>query len=272
MFQDQIIWITGASSGIGEALAHSFARRGAKLILSARREAELARVRDAVVGAGASADAVWVLPLDVTDAAAVAAAVDTALGFAGHVDLLFNNAGISQRALAVDTDMATYRTLFEVDFFGQVALTKALLPHMIARGSGHFAITASVAGKVGVPYRTGYCAVKHAVMGFFDALRAEVSQHGIQVTTVTPGFIKTAIAEHALKGDGTAYGEKDQAIEHGMAADACAEHIVRKMEQGVPEIPVGGRREMVALLIKRLFPKRVFKMVETLGKPKPVKN
>jgi short-subunit dehydrogenase len=180
------------------------------------------------------------------------------------VDFLFNNAGIGQRSLCVDTDMSVYRQLMEVDVLGQIALTKQVLPHMIERKTGHIAITASVAGKIGAPFRTGYCAAKHAVMGFFDALRAEVSRHNIKVTTVTPGYIQTEIAVHALQGDGSKFGRTDKAIEGGMNVDKCAKVILTGLRKGKPEIPVGEGMEMQALWLKRFFPRVVFSKVENL--------
>lgn len=261
MFENQVIWITGASSGIGEALAYEFARRGSNLILSARRENELQRVADACVEAGAPAEKVQILTLDVTDEAGIPAKVATTHKMWGRIDMLINNAGISQRSLCVDTDMATYRRLFEVDVFGQIALTKEALPIMLAQKSGHMIVTASVAGKIGVPQRTGYCAAKHAMMGFFDALRSEVSKDGIKVTTITPGFIRTAIAENALKGDGSNFGKTDANIAAGMDVSECASVIMRGLEKGKQEIAVGKGAEMKALWVKRFFPNMLFKMV-----------
>ena len=265
MFKGQTIWITGASSGIGEALAYEFAKAGAKLVLSARRPDELERVKASAGTYGPGADNILVLPLDVTDEAGVAAATAQAKAFSGRIDMLVNNAGISQRSLCVDTDMATYRKLFEVDVFGQIALTKAVLPIMLEQGSGHMVVTASVAGKIGVKQRTGYCAAKHAMMGFFDALRAEVAASGIKVSTITPGFIRTNIATHALKGDGSEFGKVDKNIAGGMDVTACAKVIMRGLERGKREIPVGDGPEMKALLVKRFFPNMLFRMVEKMG-------
>jgi len=265
MFAGKTVWITGASSGIGEATAYEMAADGAKLILSARREGELARVKAACEAKGAAPSDVYLLPLDVTDEAAMSGVVERARAFTGRIDMLFNNAGISQRSLCVDTDMATYRQLFEVDVFGQIALTKLVLPIMLEQGSGHIAVTASVAGKVGVKQRTGYCAAKHAVMGFFDALRAEVAQQGVFVTTITPGFIRTAISENALKGDGSRFGKVDKDIGMGMDVTACAKVIMKGLRAGRREISVGEGSEMKALWVKRLFPNVLFKMVEKMG-------
>lgn len=262
MFAEKTVWITGASSGIGEATAYEMAADGAKLILSARRKEELERVKSKCTANGASASDIMVLALDVTDEAVMPGVVAKAKAFTGRIDMLFNNAGISQRSLCIDTDMATYRQLFEVDVFGQIALTKLVLPIMLEQGSGHMAITASVAGKIGAKLRTGYCAAKHAMMGFFDALRAEVAQQGIFVTTITPGYIQTAISTNALKGDGSKFGKVDKNIGAGMDVTACAKVIMKGFKAGKREIPVGEGMEMKALWVKRFFPNKLFKMVE----------
>jgi NAD(P)-dependent dehydrogenase (short-subunit alcohol dehydrogenase family) len=261
MFKDKSVWITGGSSGIGEALALQFSSEGAKIVLSSRREEELNRVRSLCINRGLDAGHVLVLPLDVTDHESMPAAVERVTGAFGGIDMLINNAGISQRSLCVDTDMSVYRQIFEVDVLGQIALTKTVLPLMLEQRSGHIAITSSVAGKIGVPQRTGYCAAKHAVMGFFDALRAEAGHHGVQVTTITPGFIKTNISVNALKGDGSEFGTVDGDIAGGMDVTRCAEVIMDGFRRGTPEIAVGEGMEMKALWLKRFFPGAVFKKV-----------
>ena len=260
MFENKVVWITGASSGIGEALAIEFASAGAKLILSARREDTLDTVKEKC-NAAANQDVCLVLPLDITDEASLAGKVQAAHAWNGQIDMLINNAGISQRSSCVETEMSTYRTIFEVDVFGQIALTKLVLPIMIEQNNGHLAVTSSVAGKIGVPFRTGYSAAKHAVMGFFDALRTEINQHNIKVTTITPGFIKTNIAANAVSGDGTAYNKQDNNINNGMAADACAKVIIKGLSKGKPEIAVGVGIEMQTLWIKRFFPNVLFKLM-----------
>lgn len=259
---EQTVWITGASSGIGEALALRYARDGARLVLSARRQSELERVAASCREAGLTADQVLVLPLDVTDWESLPGAVRTLLDAFGTIDLLVNNAGVSQRSLCKDTDMAVYQKLMDVDVMGQIALTKAVLPHMLEQGSGHLAVTASVAGKVGVPQRTGYCAAKHAVMGFFDALRAEVEDEGLKVSTVVPGFIRTDISRNALAGDGSAFGVVDEDIAGGMDVGECAEVIFKGLKAGKREIPVGKGKEMAALWIKRVAPETLFRIVK----------
>lgn len=265
MFKDQVIWITGGSSGIGEALAIQYAAEGAKLVLCARREDELNRVRDLCVSQGLAAEDILVLPLDVTDHESMPAALELVINTFGRIDTLINNAGISQRSLCVDTDMSVYQQIFAVDVLGQIALTKTVLPKLIEQGSGHIAITASVAGKIGVAQRTGYCAAKHAVMGFYDALRAEMAPHGIQVTTITPGFIKTNISTSALKGDGSEFGSMDKDIAGGMDVTRCARVIMDGFRKGTPEIAVGEGMEMKALWLKRFFPNLVFKKVAKMA-------
>jgi short-subunit dehydrogenase len=256
----QTVWITGASSGIGEALAVQFAQDGARVVLSARRESELERVAERCQNAGA--DKVLALPLDVTDWEALPKAVDAVINTFGAIDLLVNNAGVSQRSLCVETDMEVYRKLMEVNVMGQIALTKAVLPHMLKRKSGHIAVTASVAGKVGAPQRTGYCAAKHAVMGFFDALRAEVEDQGISVSTIVPGFINTDIARSALAGDGRTFGKTDSDIAGGMDVNDCAKVVFKALKAGKREIPVGKGKEMAALWVKRASPELLFRLAK----------
>jgi NADP-dependent 3-hydroxy acid dehydrogenase YdfG len=266
MFENQVIWITGASSGIGEALARALSADDVRLVLSARRETELERVKSACVDRGLPAANVLALPLDVTDWGAMPGALQMVLDRFGRVDLLINNAGISQRSYCIDTDMAVYRRILEVDVLGQIALTKAVLPQMYKQGRGHIAIMASVAGKIGVAQRTGYCAAKHAVMGFFDALRAESVHHGVRVTTITPGFIRTNVSVNALKGDGSTFDTMDSDIAGGMDVDRCSAVILDGFRKGTPEIAVGEGPEMKALWLKRFFPKLIFNKVAAMAR------
>lgn len=259
-YRNKTVWITGASSGIGAALAVEFAKQGANLILSARREQALKDVQAQCVAVNADVKAL-VLSLDVTDEASLPSKTELAKSFTGKIDVLINNAGISQRSSCQTTEMSTYRALFEVDVFGQIALTKQVLPLMIEQGSGHIAVTASVAGKMGVPYRTGYSAAKHAVIGFFDSLRSEVSHLNIRVTNITPGFIQTDISKNALAGDGSAFGATDSNISQGMSAQECATIVVKGLAKGKSEIPVGKGAEMHALWLKRLFPRMLEKIL-----------
>lgn len=247
--KNRTVWITGASSGIGEALALQAAEQGAKLVLSARRTAELERVRSLC----RKADSIAVLPLDLTkfDAAEAAA---SAASFFGPVDILVNNAGWSQRSLLVDTDMAVYRQIMELDFFAPVALTKAVVPAMRERRGGHVVMIASVAGKIGAPLRTGYCAAKHALSGFTEAARAELWREGLKFTAVYPGFVRTNITINALEGDGRAHGIMDPATAAGLTAEDCADEIWDGVRRDEEEVYMGGR-ELAYLRLKRFAPK-----------------
>ncbi len=249
MWRDKVVWVTGASSGIGEALVKALDRRGARIVLSARRRQRLEALR----AASADPERHAVVPLDLADGASIQAAVEAALSFADGIDVMVHNAGISQRSLVVDTDLEVDRRLLEVNFFGTVALTKALLPSMLARGGGRFVVVTSLVGKIGTPMRSAYAASKHALHGFFDSLRAELWDRGIRVTLVCPGFIKTELPLHALTGDGTPQGTMDRAQLEGYPAERCAEKILRAVERDREEVLIGGK-ETYAVYLKRLFP------------------
>ena len=190
---------------------------------------------------------------DVSDASAIEAAAHMVLERFGHVDVLINNAGVTQRSLAKDTILAVDRRIMEVDFFGAVALTKAVLPSMLALHSGRIVVISSVAGRVGTPLRSAYAASKHALHGFFDSLRAEVHAEGLGVTIICPGFIRTEISRHALKGDGSAYAIMDPALAAGMPVERCASRIVAAIRSGKDEVTIGGR-ETLGIALHRFFP------------------
>jgi dehydrogenase/reductase SDR family protein 7B len=252
-FEDKVAWVTGASSGIGEALAKGFAARGAAVILSGRRADELRRVASEIGGAS------LVLPFEATDAAALPGVVKTAWDWRGGVDLLINNAGVSQRSLARDTSLEVYRRLMEVDFFAPLQLTQLLLPHMIDRGSGHIGIVSSVAGKVGAPLRTGYCAAKHACVGYFDALRAEIeTAYGINVSVILPGSVRTGIAINALTAHGSTYGRSDVNIEGGMPTEKAATTILDGLAAKQREIVVAEGMELAAISMRSQNPEALF--------------
>jgi len=261
-FDKAVVWITGASSGIGESLAKACARRGARLILSARRADALERVKSEITALGVPADRVVVLAFDVSEEAALDDVVARARDSFGRIDLLINNAGITQRAFALETEMAVYRRIMEVDFFAPVALTQKVLPIMLEQGGGMVAVTSSVAGKIGVQLRTAYSAAKHAVIGYFDALRAEMARHNVRVSTIVPGFIRTEIAAAALTGDGSQAGGRSEAVAGGMDPDKAARVILRGLEREQPEIAVGEGREMLLLPLKRACPRMVYKIAE----------
>lgn len=245
----QTAWITGASSGIGEALAYAFSAQGARLVLSARRQAQLETVRASCT----NPEQHLIAPLDLAQSATLPAIVETVLEQTGYIDILINNGGVSQRSLAIETPLDVDRRIMEVNYFGTIALTKALLPSMLARQSGQIVVISSVVGKFGSPVRSTYSASKHALHGFFDSLRAEVHEHGIGVTIVCPGFVTTDISVNALTKDGSAQGTMDNAQAKGMAPDECAARILRAVAANKDEVYIGGR-EIMGVHINRLAP------------------
>lgn len=259
-FQGKIAWVTGASSGLGEALAKGLAARGAAVILSGRRVGELERVaRD-------SGGQTLILPFEATDYEALPGVVENAWAWRGGVNLLINNAGVSQRSLALDTDFSVYRRLMEIDFFAPLRLTQLVVPRMIERRSGHIAIISSVAGKIGGPLRSGYCAAKHACVGYFDALRAEIeTAYGIDVSVILPGFVQTAIAINALSGDGSAHGRTDANIEGGMPADKAARIVLDGLAARRREIPVAEGALPGALQLRARDAERLFAILAEEG-------
>jgi len=244
-----VLWITGASSGIGEAVAKKYAKEGHLLILSARNVEALERVKLAC----AHPENVRVLALDLTQSETFREKVATALSFFGKVDTLLHNGGISQRSLIKETSLAVDRKLMEVNYFGTVALTKALLPHFLERKTGHFGVVTSLVGKFASPYRSSYAGSKHALHGFFDTLRAEHYADGIAVTLICPGFIRTQVSINAVTGDGSPLGVMDQAQDQGMTPEACAEQLFRAMQSKKEEVYIGGK-ETLAVYLKRFFP------------------
>ena len=230
-FAGQAAWITGASSGIGAALARALAGQGSRVVLSGRNEAALAEV-------AADCGDTLVLPFESTDYAAIAPAVAQAWQWSGGIDLLVNNAGISQRSLAAETSFAVYERVIGVDLLAPIALTQALLPQMVARGSGRIAMISSIAGKVGVPMRTAYCAAKFGLAGYGDALRAEVGHLGLQVHNIYPGSVRTDVSRNALSADGERRGVSDKVIDNGIEPSVAVAQMLDEMLAGQREIIV----------------------------------
>jgi len=243
-YRDKVVWITGASSGIGEGLAYEFARQGARLVLSARRADVLETVRQQCV----SADQHLVLPMDMADTDSMAGKVEAVLTQCGRIDVLVNNAGVSQRSLVKDTALAVDRRIMEVDFFGPVALTKAVLPHMLARGSGQLAVVSSVVGLVATPYRSAYAAAKHAIAGFYDALRAEVHDSGVRVSVLYPGFVRSNVSLSALTGTGETHDLLDEKLATAMSAEEFARKAVAALAQEEERIIIAGKEKLVVWL------------------------
>lgn len=251
IFQDKIVWITGASSGIGEALAGSFSKKGAKLVLSARRREELERVKKSLNG---SDERIFILPLDLENTTHIDSLTKQVIDRFGKIDVLVNNGGISQRSLTKDSPLSLDRKIMEINYFGTIAVTKSVLPFFLKQQSGQIVVISSISGKFGFYLRSAYSASKHALHGFFESLRMEVDKDNINVLMVCPGKIKTNISMNAITGTGEKHNKMDNSTEEGLSPEACAAQIIHALEKGQEEIFVGGK-ELRAVWIKRFFPR-----------------
>lgn len=230
-FAGKVVWITGASSGIGAGLAREWAKRGAHIILSGRDEARLAKIAE---GCGET----LILPFDVRDETALTEATVKALSWKGGVDIAVANAGVSQRSRALKTDMQVYRDIIAIDLTAQIAFSQSLIGHMAKRGSGKLLFISSIAGKVGVPMRTAYSAVKFGLAGYADALRAELSINGVDVHVIYPGSVATDVARNALTADGSERGRSDDVIDNGITVDDAVLAMIDGVAKGEREIIV----------------------------------
>lgn len=248
-FENKVVWITGATSGIGEALCHELAACGASLILSSRRNDVLQKVQAAC----RNADRHLTLPLNLLAPETFAAAYQSATNRFGRVDVLINCAGIAQRGTALETELHVDRQLMDLNYFGPVALTKTVLPDMLARRSGHIVTISSLMGKLHLPGRCAYAASKHALHGFFDCLRDEVEGQGVAVTVVCPGYIRTNASFNALDGNGQPHNTWDKEIATGMEPAKCAQRIARALERQRREVYVA-RYESLGIYLERFAP------------------
>lgn len=259
-FASRVVWITGASSGICEALSRALLADGAAVILSGRRVEALQQL------AALAPERTLVLPFETTDYERLPELVEQAWAWQGRIDLLINNAGVSQRSLALDTSFDVYRQLIDIDYLAPVALTQLLLPRLVEQGSGQLAVVSSVAGKLGAPMRTGYCGAKHAVVGYFEALRAEVEEaYGIGVSVILPGSVRTAIASNALEGSGAARGRSDTNIDNGIDPNDAAKTILDGLAQRQHDIVVAEGQELMALQLRASDPERTFAFTAAEG-------
>lgn len=250
VFTDKVIWITGASSGIGEHLAYAFSEQGAKLILSSRNEQELTRVKQNC----SQPESIRILPLDVAQFDQVSDTYQKAKAAWGTPDVLINNAGISQRELVKNTDFLVDERIMDVNFLGSVAVTKAVLPDLLEQKSGHIVVISSVMGKIGTPYRSAYAASKHALQGWFDCLREEVYEDNIKVTILCPGYVHTNVTINALKGDGSKNNQMADSTAGGMEPSIFAQKALRAIASGKDEVLIGGK-EIATVYLKRISSK-----------------
>jgi len=248
-YQQKVVWITGASEGIGRALAKVFAQEGARLILSSRREDKLKLVAESCLAQGAIA--AHHIAFDLEDDLALDAACKKAQSLFGSIDVLVLNAGLSQRAFAAETTVNTFRRLMNVNYLANVRITLNLLKGLL-KAKSQIVVISSLVGKFGSPYRSGYAASKHALHGFYDSLRAEHID-ALAVSIICPGFIKTDLSLHALKGDGQALNIMDDAQASGMLAEVFVNRAIKGISLGKAEMYIGGKERM-GVYLKRFFP------------------
>lgn len=259
-FKDKICWVTGASSGIGEALAYELAKQGAKLLISSNDPVELERVKNNCLSTNSFCEAI---PFDLSNPTEVKLAAKNTVKKFGPIFLLINNGGISQRALAVDTPIEIDRKIIEIDFFSYVGLTKEVMPGMIQAREGYIAATSSISGKFGFPLRSAYAAAKHAIQGYFETLRIELMPHNVSVTIAYPGRVNTKISVNAIDKDGRSHGVMDPGQANGISAEECAKQYLRAISKRKPEVLIGGK-ELLMVHIKRLFPSIFFRIVNKI--------
>lgn len=260
-FKNKTIWITGASSGIGEALAIEWSKFHPNLIISARNIEKLTQIKSICEQNGAICT---VVKLDLTDPSTIDQATKEVFNTYNAVDILVNNGGISQRSLAIETDISIDRKVFETNFWGTVYLTKSVLPYMSQNKSGHIVAISSITGKFGFPLRTAYSASKHALQGFFDSLRAEMAAENINVTVVSPGRISTNISLNAIDKDGKSHGVMDNGQANGMPANKCAQKIIKAVSKNKKDILVGNK-ELLMVYIHKWIPALYYKLASKIN-------
>jgi short-subunit dehydrogenase len=259
-FSGKVVWITGASSGIGEALVFAFVSKGSRVIASSYDSDQLDRVSDSCSHMKGSVIAV---PFDLADAAAIEKLVPEVVAREGRIDILLNIGGISQRALIKDTPLWLDRRIMEVNYFGTIALTKAVLPYMITAGGGQIAATSSISGRFGFPLRSAYSASKQALHGFFETLLLEHKKDNIRVSVLIPGRVRTKISLYALTASGEEHGKMDEGQDKGITPEKAAVQIIRGLRRNRREILVGSS-ELLMLSIRKYFPALFFRLAEKM--------
>ncbi|XP_023591332.1 dehydrogenase/reductase SDR family member 7B [Trichechus manatus latirostris] len=262
--QDAVVVITGATSGLGKECAKVFHAAGAKLVLCGRnREAleELTRELAAPRATKVKTHKPYMVTFDLADPGAIVAATAEILQCFGHVDILVNNAGISYRGTITDTTVDVDKRVMETNYFGPVALTKALLPSMIERRQGHVAVISSIQGKISIPFRSAYAASKHATQAFFDCLRAEVRQHEIEVTVISPGYIRTNLSLNAITADGSRYGAMDKTTAQGRSPADVARDVLTAVGKKKKDVILADLLPFLAIYLRTLAPRLFFSLM-----------
>ena len=259
-FKGKIIWITGASSGIGEALVKIFAKYGAIVIASSNDADGLERVKNECVGYKKN---IHCVPFDLRNTLQIQACVRRQMRKIDSIDFLINVGGVSQRAEITETTMKLERKIFEINYFGTVVLIKAILPYMIDQKSGHILATSSISGRFGFPLRSAYSASKQALHGFIETLYLENKKNNIRASVIIPGRVKTSISIHALISSGQEYGKLDEGQAKGISPEKAALQIIKGIKKNKREILVGGG-ELMMLHIRRYFPWLFFRIADKI--------
>ncbi|MCE5346396.1 MAG: SDR family NAD(P)-dependent oxidoreductase [Bacteroidales bacterium] len=260
IFKGKVVWITGASSGIGEALVHEFAERGAIVLASSRNLTQLELVKNACAD---NSQMVHCIPFDLSNTSGIDKIVMEQIDKFGKIDYLLNIGGISQRARIDETPLWLDRKIFEINYFGTIALTKAVLPYMIKQKSGHILATSSISGRFGFPLRSAYSASKQALHGFFETLYLENKKYNIRSSVIIPGRVRTAISFHALDGEGKEHGKLDKGQANGIFPEKAAGIIIRGIINNKREILVG-KSELFLLYIRRYLPSLFFRIADKI--------
>lgn len=252
-YEGKVAWVTGASSGIGRAVCYELAARGAKVILSARNREQLEELKKEL----RNSDVHLVLPLDLEDQSEFEEKARIVADTFGGIDFLFNNGGLSQRSEALETSIEVDRRIMEINYFGNIALTKAVLPYFVKQQSGHVIVTSSIAGKFGFYLRSAYAASKFALAGYYESLALEMSAYHVEVTIAYPGKINTPISTNALTADGSKHGIMDHNQETGMPAEECVRQLLKAVEAKKREVLIGNK-EILAVKLRRILPSKLF--------------
>lgn len=261
-FEHKTIWITGASSGIGEGFVNHLSSFNCQIIISARRLDELERVKKANADKPAE---IFIQVLDLANPNQIGEAVKTVEDQHGAIDLVIHSGGISQRDKVIDTSMAVQRSIMEVNYFGTIDLAAQILPKMVKQNSGHQVVVTSAVGIISTPLRSGYSASKHALHGFFDSLRAEHYKDNIEVTLICPGYVNTRISYNALVGDGSAQNTLDAAQAAGLTVDQFIPKALRAIANKKEEVYIGGFKEVMGIYVKRFFPSLFSRIVRKIN-------
>lgn len=256
IFKDKVVWITGASSGIGEELAKQISKFDCKLILSSRRKKALETVKFNCE----NPKNIEIVPFDLGEHDSMNTIVQIAWKCFGKIDILINNGGISQRSPIIETCIEVDKKLMEIDYLGTVALSKNILPYFVKNQSGHFVVVSSLMGKFSSSYRSAYCGAKHALHGFFDALRLEHEKDNIKVTMICPGFVNTNVARNALTADGSKQGFQDDMTENGLQVNIFVKYMIKAIQKEKFEAYIG-KFEKYGVYLKRFSPKLLHKLV-----------